>query len=62
MKGLGYRQRAILELLLSAGRAVPTGYLLRQSGADGKTAHMALLGLERRGLVRHVGFGKWESA
>lgn len=58
MTGLGYRQKRILELI--DGRSeVRVGYLIRGSGADGKTVHVALRGLEQRGLVRRVQHGVW---
>jgi len=61
VKGLGYRQRAILGLL-APGREVPTGYLVRRLDCDPKVVNIALEGLGRRGLVRHVRHGVWTAA
>lgn len=61
MSGMGYRQRAILDVLVP-GREVPTGYLVRRLGCDPKVVNIALEGLGRRGLVRHVRHGYWVAA
>lgn len=61
MTGLGYRQKQVLARLNAAPADVPTGYLVRACGADPRTVHMSLVGLERRGLVRHVAHGRWEA-
>jgi len=58
---LGYRQRHVLGILRNAGRSVPTGYIVRTIDAPPKTAHMALIALEKRGLVRHARHGYWEA-
>ena len=58
---LGYRQKALLAVLRD--RPLPFGYLCRVTGIeDGKTAFIALKGLERRGLVVHVRHGYWALA
>ena len=59
---MGYRQHALLHALRNHGGTLPTGYLLRTTGIDPKTAHVALRGLSARGLVSHVGHGNWEAA
>jgi Mn-dependent DtxR family transcriptional regulator len=58
MKGLGYRQRAILALM-ETSPSVRTGYLVRRLDCDPRTVHVALLGLARRGLVVHAARGRW---
>ena len=67
MKGLGFRQRAILACLRSVDTPLPTWRLLQICAIDEapvhpKIANIALTGLERRGLVRHVRHGWWAAA
>ena len=65
MKGLGYRQRAILGCLRAFNRPLPTGRLVMACAIEGdimvgrKTVNMALIALEKRGLARRVRHGWW---
>lgn len=70
VKGLGYRQRLILQLLREAARPLPSGYLTRACGiakplpwppATASTTYMALRALRQRGLVESVAHGYWRA-
>lgn len=64
IKGLGYRQRAILAALHDADRPLPTGYLRRQvlDDCDPRTLHVALNGLAARGLAERARWGMWRAS
>lgn len=63
MKGLGYRQRALLTLLQESDRILATGHLGRMAGIeDHNVVIQALHGLVARGLAVHIGHGKWASS
>lgn len=56
----GYRQRQVLHALhASHTGTVKAGYLRRRLEVDGKTLHVALKGLEKRGLVTNPCHGVW---
>ena len=62
---LGYRQRAVLKVLRTAGKPVPFGYVVRQCD-DGCPSHynntnVSLRALRARGLARQVRLGLWEA-
>lgn len=66
MKGLGYRQRAILTVLEEQGRPTPLGFIVRTFADDCPSSYHntanSLLSLRRLGLVRRVRQGWWEAA
>ena len=63
MSRLGYRQRAILDALPPAGRAVPTGYLVRRTGVpDPRIIDYSLRSLARQGLIVRERHGWWRAA
>jgi DNA-binding IclR family transcriptional regulator len=60
MKNLGYREKAILQAFSKTSKALPVGYLIRETDSDPKTVDSSLRCLKRRGLVRRVRYGVWE--